>query len=48
MEKGRFDSVALPLYAIPAPDGKANKANFPDLTRDQKEFLQFLSSNEKP
>jgi thiol:disulfide interchange protein len=45
MEKDRFDSVALPLYAILTPDGKV-KASFPGLTRDPKEFFQFLSVNE--
>jgi thiol:disulfide interchange protein len=45
MEKDRFDSVALPLYAILTPDGKV-KASFPGLTRNPKEFLQFLSVNE--
>jgi thiol:disulfide interchange protein DsbD len=45
MEKDRFDSVALPLYAILTPAGEVKKS-FPGLTRDPKEFLQFLSANE--
>jgi thiol:disulfide interchange protein DsbD len=48
MEKDRFDSVALPLYAILTPNGQVIKASFPGLTRDPKEFLQFLSTNDKP
>jgi thiol:disulfide interchange protein DsbD len=48
MEKDRFDSVALPLYAILSPNGQAIKASFPGLTRDPKEFLQFLSASDKP
>lgn len=48
MEKDRFDSVALPLYAILTPNGQVIKASFPGLTRDPKEFLQFLSANDKP
>jgi len=47
MEKDRFDSVALPLYAILSPNGKI-KASFPGLTRDPKEFLQFLTANDRP
>jgi thiol:disulfide interchange protein DsbD len=47
MEKDRFDSVALPLYAILSPDGKI-KASFPGLTRDPKEFMQFLTANDRP
>jgi hypothetical protein len=46
MEKERFDTVALPLYAILTPDGQI-KASFPGLTRDPKEFLQFLTTNER-
>jgi thiol:disulfide interchange protein DsbD len=45
MEKDRFDTVALPLYAILTQSGQI-KASFPGLTRDPKEFLHFLSTNE--
>jgi thiol:disulfide interchange protein len=45
MEKDRFDSVALPLYAILTPSGQI-KSSFPGLTRDPKEFLHFLSAND--
>ena len=45
MEKDRFDTVALPLYAILMPSGQI-KASFPGLTRDPKEFLRFLSMND--
>jgi thiol:disulfide interchange protein DsbD len=43
MEKDRFESVALPLYAIITPNGQI-KASFPGLTRDPKEFLRFLNT----
>jgi thiol:disulfide interchange protein DsbD len=45
MERNRFDSVALPLYAVLTPGGQV-KASFPGLTRDPKEFLKFLSTND--
>jgi thiol:disulfide interchange protein DsbD len=37
----RFHTVALPLYAIVAPDGTVI-ATFPGLTRDPAAFLAFL------
>jgi thiol:disulfide interchange protein len=45
MEMDRFDSVALPLYAILTPSGEI-KASFPGLTRDPNEFLRFLNMND--
>jgi thiol:disulfide interchange protein DsbD len=45
MERNRFDTVALPLYAVLTPGGQV-KASFPGLTRDPKEFLKFLSTND--
>jgi thiol:disulfide interchange protein len=41
MEKDRFDTVALPLYAIVSPIDQT-VATFPGLTRKPEEFLQFL------
>jgi len=37
----KFQTVALPLYAIVKPDGNI-LAKFPGLTRDKREFLDFL------
>ena len=41
MQQARYGTVALPFYAIVAPDGRT-LASFPGLTRDPDEFLAFL------
>lgn len=41
MEKERFGTIALPLYAIVQPDG-TSIATFPGLTRDPTKFISFL------
>lgn len=38
----KFNSVALPLYAVITPDGEI-LAKFPGLTRDKREFIGFLN-----
>jgi hypothetical protein len=40
-QEEKFNTVALPLYAIVDADGKT-KATFPGLTRDEEEFVRFL------
>lgn len=37
----KFNSVALPLYAVITPEGEI-LAKFPGLTRDKREFTGFL------
>ena len=41
MQQARYGTVALPFYAIVAPDGRT-LASFPGLTRNPDEFLAFL------
>lgn len=41
LQAEKFQSVALPLYAIVDPDGNS-LASFPGLTRDRTEFLSFI------
>lgn len=41
LQAEKFQSVALPLYAIVDPEGKP-LASFPGLTRDRAEFLAFI------
>jgi hypothetical protein len=43
LEDEKFSTVAIPLYAVMDPDQKV-VATFPQLTRNPKEFLSFLSS----
>ena len=43
MQQQRFGTIALPLYAIVDPDGKA-VATFAGLTRSPNAFLSFLST----
>ena len=43
-QQDRFQTVALPLYAIVDPDRRP-VATFAGLTRDQDEFLRFLRSS---
>jgi thiol:disulfide interchange protein len=43
LQQAMFHTVALPLYAILAPDG-GTLATFPGLTRDPKTFLAFLQT----
>jgi len=45
MEKDRFGTVALPLYAIMSPADSAI-ATFPGLTRKSDEFTSFLSKGD--
>ena len=40
-----FDTVALPYYAIMDADGKTI-ATFPGLTRNVKEFVDFLQKSQ--
>ena len=42
-QEDKFNTVALPLYAIVDADGKT-LATFPGLSRDENEFLAFLKS----
>ena len=42
-QQQKFDTVALPLYAIIDPNGTV-KATFPGLTRDKDEFVRFLKA----
>ena len=44
-QQERFKTVALPLYAILAPDGRT-LATFAGLTRDPAEFLRFLDAGQ--
>ncbi|MBO0797581.1 MAG: thioredoxin family protein, partial [Blastocatellia bacterium] len=41
LQAEKFQTVALPLYAILDPNGNA-LATFPGLTRDRQEFVGFL------
>ena len=41
LERERFGTIALPYYAIISPEG-STLATFPGLTRDRKEFIEFL------
>ena len=43
LEQERFGTVALPLYAILAPDGRT-VATFLGMTRDPQEFVRFLEA----
>jgi len=44
LEQSKFDTVAIPFYAILDPDEKV-RASFPGLTRDPQEYLAFLQKN---
>jgi thioredoxin-related protein len=39
--QSRYNSAALPFYAMLSSDGK-DIANFPAMTRDPKQFARFL------
>jgi thiol:disulfide interchange protein DsbD len=41
LQAEKFETVALPLYAIVRPDGKT-LAKFPGLTRNRQQFIEFL------
>jgi hypothetical protein len=41
LQAEKFETVALPLYAIVDPNGDT-LAKFPGLTRDRQEFIEFL------
>jgi thiol:disulfide interchange protein DsbD len=41
-----FGTVALPLYAVVAPDGKV-RSTFSGLTRNPSEFIAFLQRARK-
>ncbi|NBO65576.1 MAG: hypothetical protein EBU88_12180 [Acidobacteria bacterium] len=43
LQAQKFQTVALPLYAIVDPDGNTI-TSFAGLTRDKSEFLKFISS----
>ena len=43
LEDQKFDTVAIPFYAVMDPDQKVI-ATFPQLTRNPQEFLSFLSA----
>lgn len=43
LERDKFRTVALPLYAIVDSAG-ATRATFLGMTRDTREFVQFLTS----
>jgi len=43
LQEERFQTVAIPYYAIVKPDGTI-VATFPGLTRDTEEFLSFLAA----
>jgi len=45
LQEQRFHTVALPLYAIIAPDG-STIATFPGLTHDAAEYLAFLGKGD--
>lgn len=50
MEESRFNTIALPFYAIISPDDKP-LGTFPGYTRDHMSFINFLNKNksiEKP
>jgi thiol:disulfide interchange protein len=42
LQEDKFSTVAIPYYAIVAPDGSV-AATFPGLTREPEEFLAFLN-----
>jgi len=41
LEESKFDTVAIPFYAILDPDEKV-VATFPGLTRSSEEFVAFI------
>ena len=43
MQEARFNTVALPFYAILSPEDKV-LATFPGFTKDVEEFLGFLKT----
>jgi thiol:disulfide interchange protein DsbD len=45
LQENMFGTVALPLYAVITPDGQ-KLAEFPGLTRNPTEFLDFLKQGE--
>ncbi len=44
MEESRFNTIALPFYAIISPDDKP-LGTFPGYTRDHTSFINFLNKN---
>lgn len=44
MEESRFNTIALPFYAIISPDDKP-LGTFPGYTRDHMSFINFLNKN---
>ncbi|HEY6171464.1 MAG TPA: thioredoxin family protein, partial [Candidatus Kapabacteria bacterium] len=44
MEESRFNTIALPFYAIITPDDKPI-GTFPGYTRDHMSFINFLNKN---
>lgn len=46
MQEERFQTVALPLYAIVTPEGQT-LATFPGLTRDENVFVKFLQAGQR-
>lgn len=44
MEESRFNTIALPFYAIISPDDKP-LGTFPGYTRDHMSFISFLNKN---
>jgi thiol:disulfide interchange protein len=44
MEESRFNTIALPFYAIISPDDKPLET-FPGYTRDHMSFINFLNKN---
>lgn len=47
LQQSRYQTVALPFYALVSPDGN-DIATFPGLTRDPDEFAAFLRKGLKP
>ena len=47
LELARFNTVAIPFYAIIDPDEKV-VATFPGLTKDPREYLAFLQKGARP
>jgi hypothetical protein len=41
LQQSRYNTAALPFYAILSSDGK-DIANFPAMTRDPRQFARFL------
>ena len=47
LQRTRFHTIALPLYALMTPDDEIIDT-FPGLTRDAEEFISFLQQGLKP